>query len=158
MGVSAKIVKICDKTDGISVRIGRTVKATAAIFGKTTETYEQTVRICGRTRGAFVRTGNNSGMMNVEEPTLDSSSRTGNRCGTTVTIFKAIVGISKAIARTCEPTGSIKAQTGKGSVAGINNGWATVDSARFATREQRKARGVGDGIPRFSIPSTRSRE
>jgi hypothetical protein len=142
MGISAKIAKICDKTDGISARIDRTCKETAAIFGKTTATCEQTVKRCGRTRGDFVRTGNNSSMMNVGEPTLDSSSRTGNRCGRIVTTSKAIGRISEEIDRICirigrtyEPTGSIKAQTGKGSVAGINNGWATVDSVQFATRQ-----------------------
>ena len=128
-GISAKIVQICGKTDGISARTVRTFKETAAIFGKITETYEQTVRRCGRTKGPFVRTGNNSSMMNVLEPTADSSNRTSNRCGTTVTIFKAIVGISKVIARTCAPTGSIKEHTDRGFVAGINNGQATVDSA-----------------------------
>jgi hypothetical protein len=162
-GISAKIVKICDKTDEISARIGRTFRATAGIFDKTTETSEPTGRICDGTRGPFVRTDNNSGMMNVGEPTVDSSSRTGNRCGTTVTIFKAIVGISKVIARTgeaigriseaidttcirigrtCGLTGCTKAQMGKGSVVGINNGWATVDSARFPIRYKGKTRSV----------------
>ena len=43
-GGPAKIVKICDKTDGISARIGRTFKETAAIFGKTTTTCGQSAR------------------------------------------------------------------------------------------------------------------
>lgn len=40
MGISAKVVKTCDKTGGISARIGRTFKETITIFGKTTETCE----------------------------------------------------------------------------------------------------------------------
>lgn len=75
-------------------------------------------------------------MMNVPEPTADNSGRTGNRCGTTITIFKAIGMISEEIdriyiriGRTCEPTCIIKEQMGRGSVVGINNGAATVDSA-----------------------------
>src|SRR5690349_4877896 len=103
----AKVTKTGDKTGGISARIGRTFKATATIFDKTTETSELTGRTSDGTREPFVRTGNNSGMINVGEPTLDSSSRIGNRCGTTVTIFKAIVGISKVIARTGEAIGRI---------------------------------------------------
>ena len=78
-GTSAKIVQICDKTDGISARTVRTFKETAAIFGKIIETCEQTVRRCGRTEGPFVRAVNNSSMMNVLEPTTDSSNRTSNR-------------------------------------------------------------------------------
>jgi hypothetical protein len=89
----AKVVKTCDKTGGISARIGRTFKETAAMFGKTTETCEQTVRIFDKTRGAFVRTGNNCSMMNTLGPAPDNSNRTGKISGTTVKMSKAIVGI-----------------------------------------------------------------
>jgi hypothetical protein len=44
-------------------------------------------------------------------------------------ISEEIDRICIRIGRNCEPTGSIKEQTGRGSVAGINNGQATVDSA-----------------------------
>jgi hypothetical protein len=83
------------------------VKETAAIFGRTTETCEQTVRICDKTRGAFVMTGNNSSMMNTLGPAPDNSNRTGKIPGTTVKISKAIVGIYEAIARTGEEIGMI---------------------------------------------------
>jgi hypothetical protein len=161
-GSLAKIVKICDKTDGISARIGRTFKEPAAIFGKPTETCEQTVRLCGRTRGPFVRTGNNYSMMNVLEPTSDYSYRTDNRCGTTVKTSKAIVRISKPIdrtgiriGRTIKETVRIGEPISKISVAATNNRQATVDRVRFAIREWPKTRGVGDGIPRLSVSSTR---
>ena len=92
-GKHAKISKTRNKTRGISARIGRTFKETAAIFGKTTETCEQTVRIFDKTKGPFVMTGNNYSMMNTLEPALDNFNRTGNRCGTTGKISKAIVGM-----------------------------------------------------------------
>ena len=156
-GIPAKIVKICDKTDGISARIGRTFKETAAIFGKTTATCEQTVRICNKTRGPCVMTASNCGRMNMLGPALDNSNRTGNRCGTTVKISTAIVGIYEAIARTgvaivriSEKTDGIGIRIGrtsietvriveptsKGSVAARNIGQATVDKPRFATRKR----------------------
>lgn len=171
-GIPAKTVTICDKIGGISARIGRTFKETVPIAGRTTEICEQTVRRCGRT-------ASNSSRMNILEPARDNSNRTGNRCGTTVTIFRAIVGISEPIARTgevtgriseeidrigirigrtCAPTGSIKEQTGKGSVAGINNGQATVDRARFAIRQGQTMWDVGDCLPHRAVPSTYSTE
>ena len=103
----AKIVKTCGKTGGTSARIGRTVKEIAAIFGKTTETSAPTVRICDKTSGAFVMTGNSCSMMNALGPAPDNSNRTGNRCGTTVEMSKAIVGMYEAIARTGEAIGMI---------------------------------------------------
>jgi hypothetical protein len=93
MGIPAKIIKICDKTSGMSVWISRTFKEIAAIFGKTTERCEQTVRICNKTRGPCGTTGNNCSVMNTLGPAPDNFNRTGNRCGTTVEISKAIVGI-----------------------------------------------------------------
>jgi hypothetical protein len=92
-GKHAKISKTRNETRGISARIGRTFKETATIFGKTTETCEQTVRIFDKTRGPCAMTGNNCSRMNALGPALDNSNRTGNRCGTTVKISKAIVGI-----------------------------------------------------------------
>jgi len=103
----AKVAKTCEKMDGISARIGRIVKETAAIFGKTTETCAPTVRICDMTSGVFVRTGNNCSMMDALGRAPDNSSRTGNRCGTTVTMSRATIGIYGAIARTGEATGLI---------------------------------------------------
>jgi hypothetical protein len=103
----AKIVKTCGKTGGISARIGRTVKEIVAIFGKTTETFEPTVRICDKTSGVYVMTGSNCSMTNALGPAPDNSNRTGNRCGTTVKISRAIVGISEGIARTGEAIGMI---------------------------------------------------
>jgi hypothetical protein len=156
MGIQAKIVKICDKTGEISARIGRTFKETAAIFGKTTATCEQTVRICGKTRGPCAMTASNCGRMNRLEPALDNSSRTGNRCGTTVRISTAIVGIYEPIARTGEaivriskPIDVIGIRIGRTfmeivrigkpismrPVAARNNGQAIVDRTRFVTRE-----------------------
>jgi len=88
----AKVVKTCNKTGGISARIGRTVKETAAIFGKTTEIFEPIVRICDETRGGFVMTGNNCSMMNTLGPAQDIYKRTGKISVTTVKISKAIVG------------------------------------------------------------------
>ena len=103
----AKVIKTCDKTGGISARIGRIVKAIATIFGKTTATCAPTVRICDKTKVSFVMTGNNCSMMDVLGRVPDNSNRTGNRCGTTVTMSKAIIGIYGAIARTGEATGMI---------------------------------------------------
>jgi hypothetical protein len=103
----ARIVKTCGKTGGISARIGRTVKEIVAIFGKTTEIFETTVRICDKTSGVYVMTGNNCSMMNALGPAPDNSNRTGNRCATTVKISGAIVGISEGIARTGEAIGMI---------------------------------------------------
>jgi hypothetical protein len=166
MGIPAKIVKtcdkteiakICDKTGEISARIGRTFKETAAIFGKTTETCEQTVRICGKTRGPCVMTASKCGRMNTLEPALDNSNRTGNRCGTTVKISRAIVGMYEPIARTgeaivriSEKTGGIGIRIGRtfketvrigepismSPVVARNNGQAIVDKPRFATRKR----------------------
>jgi hypothetical protein len=103
----AQIVKTCDKTGGISARIGRTFIGTTAIFGKTTETFEPTVRICDKMSGAFVMTGNSCSMMNALGPAPDNSNRTGNRCGATVTMSKAIIGIYEAIAGTGAAIGMI---------------------------------------------------
>jgi hypothetical protein len=156
-GIPAKIIKICDKTGGMSARIGRTFKGTAAIFGKTTETCEQTVRICDKTRGPCVMTGNNCSMMNTLEPAPDNFNRTGNRCGTTVKISKVIVGMYEPIARTgkeivmiSEPIDGIGIRIGRtfketvrisepismSPVAALNIGQPTVDKPRFATRKR----------------------
>ena len=74
---------------------------------QTTETCAPTVRICDTTSGVFVRTGNNCSMMDALGRAPDNSSRTGNRCGTTVTMSRATIGIYGAIARTGEATGLI---------------------------------------------------
>lgn len=109
-GAQAKIVKTCGKTGGISARIDRTVKEIVAIFGKTTKTFGPTVRICDKTSGVYVMTGNNCSRMNALGPAPDNSNRTGNRCGTTVKISRAIVGISEGIARTGEAIGMISGE------------------------------------------------
>lgn len=155
-GNHAKIAKTRDKTGGMSARIGRTFKEIAAIFGKTTETCEQTVRICDKTRGPSVRTGNNCNVMNTLGPAPDNSNRTDNRCGTTVKISTVIVGIYEPIARTgkeivmiskpidgigiridrtFKETVRIGEPISKSPVAALNTGQATVDRARFAIRE-----------------------
>jgi len=103
----AKVSKTWDQTGGISARIGRIVKEIATNFGKTTETCAPTVRICDKTNVSFVMTGNNCSMMDVLGRAPDNSNRTGNRCGTTVKISRAIVGISEGIARTGEAIGMI---------------------------------------------------
>ena len=97
----AKVAKTCDKTHGISARIGRIVKEIAMIFGKTTETCAPTVRISDKTKVSFVMTGNNCSMMDVLGRAPDNSNRTDNRCGTTVKMSKAIGMISEEIDRIC---------------------------------------------------------
>ena len=121
-GIPAKIIKICDKTGGMSARIGRTFRETAAIFGKTTETCEQAVRICDKTRGPSVTTGNNCSVMNTLWPAPDNSNRTGKEI---VMISKPIDGIGIRIS----------VPISKSPVAALNTGQATVDRARFAIRE-----------------------
>lgn len=109
-GNHTKIVKTCDKTGGICVRIGRTLKGTAAIFGTTTETCKQTVRICGKTRGPFVMTGNNCSMMNMLGRTPATSNRTGRMSVTTVKTSKAIVGMSEPITKAGKETVTVSGQ------------------------------------------------
>jgi hypothetical protein len=133
--ISAKIVKTCDKTGGIAARIGRTIKETAAIFGKTTETCEQTVRICDKTRGAFLRTGK------IPVTTVKISKAIARICEEIVMISKPIDGIGIRIGRTFKETVRIGEPTSRSSVAAINNGQASVDRARFGIRERRR-RGV----------------
>ena len=84
-------MEICDKTDKICARIGRTSVETAeicveigAIFGKTTETFELTVKIFGKMTERFVMTDNNCDRMNAQEPTPDSCSRIGKTSSTIV--------------------------------------------------------------------------
>jgi hypothetical protein len=105
MGILAKIAKICDKTDGISARIDRTFKETAAIFDKTTATCEQTVKRCGRTRGLGTVIGSNSDKMNNPGEMPGSCNKTAKICGTT---GKTCTGIG----RTCELIARTGGQTG----------------------------------------------
>jgi hypothetical protein len=107
----AKVSKTWDQTGGISARIGRIVKEIATNFGKTTETCAPTVRICDKTKVSFVMTGNNCSMMDVLGRAPDNSNRTGNRCGTTVRMSRAIVGMYGVIAKTIEATYRISEAT-----------------------------------------------
>jgi hypothetical protein len=67
-----------------------------------------------------------------------------------VRVAERIGRVCIRIGRTYELTGSIKAQTGKGLVAGINNGWATVDSADSRLADSRR-RGVLVTASRVSL-------
>ena len=86
-GSHAKIVKTCDKTGGICIRIGGT--------------FEQTVRICGKTREPFVMTGNNCSVTNILERAPANSNRTSRMSVTTVETSKEIATIFGQIDGTC---------------------------------------------------------
>jgi hypothetical protein len=83
----------------------------------------------------------------------EAIARIGNEI---VMISKPIDVIGIRIGRTFKETVRIGEPISKSPVAALNIGQATVDRARFAIREWQKTRGVGDGILRLSVSSTRS--
>ena len=95
----AKIVKTCDKINGICDRMGRTCEETAATFGKTIATDERIVRICGKTKESSVMTGNKCDRMHTPERVLGNCNRIGKILGTTAKICEVITVIYEPIAK-----------------------------------------------------------
>jgi hypothetical protein len=135
--------------------MGRIFVETAAICGKTIETFGPTVRIFGKMTVPCDKDGNSCSRMSTPGPVPHSSNRIGRISVTTDKIAKAIVEIYELIAKTgeeivrmfepitgiCNRIVKIDGQTARMFKATIHNGQVTGGSA-FGSSSDGVRRGV----------------